>query len=92
MKRSGIDQHNQDGKSTPLDIVIDGDSVKIGNTKVPRFKTKDTSKVPDILFYNVPQVTSQFDFMNPFYSIFLYHLIGFPFPFFFFSILCYWKL
>lgn len=34
---------------------VSEDSVLIGKTRVPRYKTDSKSKVPDILFYDVPQ-------------------------------------
>ena len=56
LSRSGIKEPRSKELLNKSEIIVDMDSVTIGKTKVPRFMTKDTSKVPDILFYNVPQV------------------------------------
>lgn len=37
-------------------IIVDDETTTIGRTLIPRYKSADTSKVPDILFYDVPQV------------------------------------
>lgn len=37
------------------EIVIDGKQLKIGNTETTLYETDAVSKVPDILFYDVPQ-------------------------------------
>jgi von Willebrand factor A domain-containing protein 8 len=34
----------------------DNDNLTIGNTTIARYKTSASSKVPDILFYDLPQV------------------------------------
>ena len=36
-------------------VVVKGDQLKIGNTQVEIYKTKDVVKVPDILFFEIPQ-------------------------------------
>lgn len=35
---------------------VQGNVVRIGNTTAPRYQTSATSKVPDVLFFDVPQV------------------------------------
>ncbi|XP_012146606.2 von Willebrand factor A domain-containing protein c12.2 isoform X1 [Megachile rotundata] len=41
--------------SEDVKCIITGDAVKIGNTIVERYKTTALTKVPDVLFYDVPQ-------------------------------------
>ena len=41
--------------NTNIKCTITGDTVKIGNTVVERYKTAALTKVPDVLFYDVPQ-------------------------------------
>ncbi|XP_043278620.1 von Willebrand factor A domain-containing protein 8 isoform X2 [Venturia canescens] len=42
-------------KEEKINCLIDEESVTIGNTKIERYKTRAMTKVPDILFYDVPQ-------------------------------------
>lgn len=35
---------------------IDAENVIIGDTVVPRYQTRDSAKVPNVLFYDLPQV------------------------------------
>ncbi|XP_055526444.1 von Willebrand factor A domain-containing protein 8 [Wyeomyia smithii] len=45
----------QKGRDENITISTDGGVLRIGNTKVPIYQTEAVSKVPDIVFYNVPQ-------------------------------------
>lgn len=36
--------------------ITDDDAVVIGDTKVQRYQTADSAKVPNVLFYDLPQV------------------------------------
>lgn len=47
-------------------IVTDGREITIGNTSAPVFQTSASSKVPDILFYDVPQVHVNMLFLTVF--------------------------
>lgn len=63
----------------PIPLNDDGSLIKcsyddtiltIGNTTVPRYKTDASSKVPNVLFYNLPQVRMKFKkLMNIFFFI-----------------------
>ncbi|XP_023290706.1 von Willebrand factor A domain-containing protein 8 [Orussus abietinus] len=44
-----------DGKELNISCKVTDDSVTIGSTTLKRFKTEALTKVPDILFYDVPQ-------------------------------------
>lgn len=39
---------------------FDNDNLTIGSTTIARYKTDASSKVPNILFYDLPQVRIQF--------------------------------
>lgn len=41
---------------SPIKCNYDNNNLTIGNTTVPRYKTNASSKVPNILFYDLPQV------------------------------------
>lgn len=42
--------------SSKKECIIDQDKVTIGDTVVPRYQTNDSAKVPNVLFYDLPQV------------------------------------
>ncbi|XP_066591206.1 von Willebrand factor A domain-containing protein 8 [Prorops nasuta] len=44
-----------ESKNSDIKCQVTNDTVKIGETSVNRYKTTSLSKVPDILFYDVPQ-------------------------------------
>lgn len=46
-------KHNNSSEN--VNCLIDQDTVTIGRTTVPRYKTKALAKVPSILFYDVPE-------------------------------------
>uniref|UniRef100_A0A1B6BXM8 VWFA domain-containing protein n=1 Tax=Clastoptera arizonana TaxID=38151 RepID=A0A1B6BXM8_9HEMI len=54
LKRNGI-QHSSFSENRQSEIQFSESSVTIGQTKVSINKTVDSSKVPDIVFYNIPQ-------------------------------------
>lgn len=43
-----------------IECVYDNDNLTIGSTTVPRYITEASSKVPNILFYDLPQVRMTF--------------------------------
>ncbi|OXU18814.1 hypothetical protein TSAR_009759 [Trichomalopsis sarcophagae] len=45
----------KEGLDSDIRCIVDKDTVTIGATTVPRYKTSALTKVPDILFYDVPQ-------------------------------------
>lgn len=57
LKRNNI-KYTSNSSTGLAEINIFDDSIIIGSTKAPRLKSGDTSKVPDIVFYNIPQVIS----------------------------------
>lgn len=42
--------------NSPIKCKYDDNNLTIGRTTVPRYKTNASSKVPNVLFYDVPQV------------------------------------
>lgn len=44
-----------DGPRTDISCIVDNDKVTIGKTTVQRYKTTALTKVPDVLFYDIPQ-------------------------------------
>lgn len=46
---------NRTGTDEKIKCELDEKSVKIGKTKIERYTTRALTKVPDILFYDVPQ-------------------------------------
>ncbi|ETN61020.1 hypothetical protein AND_007335 [Anopheles darlingi] len=64
MERTGIRQPDRtatgeadgtDSKAPLVELLEDGTMLRLGRTVVPRYKTDAVSKVPDIVFYDVPQ-------------------------------------
>lgn len=58
LKKCGI--HSEDASSLfnfkkHAKVEVKGDLLKIGSTEVEIYKTKDVVKVPDILFFEIPQ-------------------------------------
>lgn len=47
-----------------IKCVYDDDHLTIGSTTVLRYKTDALSKVPNILFYDLPQVRKELYFIN----------------------------
>lgn len=39
-----------------IECDYDNDTLTIGSTTIPRYKTDASSKVPNVLFYDLPQV------------------------------------
>jgi hypothetical protein len=64
MARQALDSALLSAQVTPvpqddpkgLECIVDDKTVTIGNTTAKRFVTPTKSKVPDVLFYDVPQV------------------------------------
>ncbi|XP_020295442.1 von Willebrand factor A domain-containing protein 8 isoform X2 [Pseudomyrmex gracilis] len=54
-RRLNIVPANPATTDTEIECVITEDTVKIGNTVMDRYRTAALSKVPDILFYDVPE-------------------------------------
>lgn len=48
---------------------VQGNTVRIGNTTAPRYQTTATSKVPDVLFYDVPQHVSALEWLLQDFSL-----------------------
>jgi hypothetical protein len=53
---AGISAATQTSDSTSKVCEVQGNVVRIGNTTAPRYQTSAGSKVPDVLFFDVPQV------------------------------------
>lgn len=47
-------------EDSSINCKYDDDYLTIGNTTIARYKTSASSKVPNILFYDLPQVRIQF--------------------------------
>ena len=47
--------YKNDNRQIDICCTIDKDTIVIGKTTIPRYQTSALTKVPDILFYNVPQ-------------------------------------
>jgi hypothetical protein len=54
---AGINTVAQQSYSTSKVCEVQGNIVRIGNTTTPRYETSANSKVPDVLFFDVPQVS-----------------------------------
>jgi len=46
-------------QDSSINCKYDNDNLTIGNTTIARYKTNASSKVPNILFYDLPQVRIQ---------------------------------
>jgi hypothetical protein len=53
---AGISTVTQTSDSTSKICEVQGNVVRIGNTTALRYQTSASSKVPDVLFFDVPQV------------------------------------
>ncbi|KAJ9575372.1 hypothetical protein L9F63_025676, partial [Diploptera punctata] len=78
LARQALDNvlHEADISKTPLSTTdnvniceVQGNTVRIGNTTAPRYQTSATSKVPDILFYDVPQHVSVLEWLLQDFSL-----------------------
>jgi hypothetical protein len=49
-------KHVDQAEASELTCVLDDQTVTIGKTSISRHQTQTKSKVPDVLFYDVPQV------------------------------------
>jgi len=47
-------------EDSSINCKYDDENLTIGNTTIARYKTSASSKVPNILFYDLPQVRIQF--------------------------------
>lgn len=56
LSEEGFSEMNNQPCDELLTCLVDGETLKIGNTVTTRYKTDNKTKVPDILFYDVPQV------------------------------------
>lgn len=55
-----IQPTSSDVHDFPIKCVYDDNNLTIGSTTVPRYKTDASSKVPNILFYDLPQVSIKY--------------------------------
>lgn len=51
-----IEPISTDLNGSSIECKYDSDNLTIGNTTVPRYNTEASSKVPNVLFYDLPQV------------------------------------
>lgn len=54
LQKEGIEPESQ-VKDEKITCQVNDRTIKIGNTEVNRYETNSKSKVPDILFYDIPQ-------------------------------------
>uniref|UniRef100_A0A182Q551 von Willebrand factor A domain-containing protein 8 n=1 Tax=Anopheles farauti TaxID=69004 RepID=A0A182Q551_9DIPT len=51
----GASAGDEDATRPAVTVAVDEERVRIGRTSVPRYRTEAISKIPDIVFYDVPQ-------------------------------------
>lgn len=51
-----IEPISTDLNESAIECKYDNDNLTIGSTTVPRYNTEASSKVPNVLFYDLPQV------------------------------------
>ncbi|PNF24076.1 hypothetical protein B7P43_G04705 [Cryptotermes secundus] len=66
---AGISAATQTSDSTSKVCEVQDNVVRIGNTTAPRYQTSASSKVPDVLFFDVPQHVSTLEWLLQDFSL-----------------------